>query len=130
MVTEKHKKRMFALCDLVKTWSECPEGRQHACVLTIDGKWVVSTGFNGVLDGECPEKDCKTYTKEKMIDVCMALHAESNAVKNCPIPTKGLIAYVSKQPCADCMELLYEFGIKEVYWQEEKNIRGEYVFKP
>lgn len=129
-VSEKHKRRMFALCDLVKTWSECPEGRQHACILTIDGKWVVSTGFNGVLESDCLVKSaCKAWSKKEMQGNCLAIHAESNAIKNCPISTIGLIAYVSKEPCFDCMKLFREFGITTVYWQEEKRIRGEYAFE-
>lgn len=133
MISEKHQNRMFSVCDVIKKWSPCPEGRQHACVLSIMGKWIVATGFNDVKAGtECfvgNRSKCARLNKTQMYQCCNAIHAESNALRNCPIPTTGLYAFVSKKPCHKCMLNLKNFGISEVYWREEGHTQGMKEFK-
>lgn len=120
-VGKKHLNRMFTICETVKTWSSCPPGRQHACILAVEGKWIVSTGYNGMP----PKKVCKIVKtcdglyREDMYKQCIAIHAEVNAVKNLlqGMPKK-CIAFVSKKPCIICMGFLKEKGVHEVYWRE------------
>ena len=130
-VPKKHRARMFSLCEVIKTWSACPKGRQHACVLTEKGKYIVSTGYNGVPAG----KLCKILTtcdgmyREDMYKSCKAIHAEINALNNLVygVPEK-CIAFVSKRPCAACMKALKDAGVHEVYWLEyAKNIPGHII---
>lgn len=120
-VSEKHQERMFDLAHRIKLWSDCPHGRQHACLLALDGKYIVSTGYNGMNKGLfCIQSHaCETYSKKTMQEFCMATHAEENALRNLPIvPPYNLVAYVTKKPCTICTAKLKEFGIRSVYWQE------------
>lgn len=120
-VTKKHQVRMFSLCETIKKWSICPSGRQHACVLTLEGKFVLATGYNGVPPGmKCNiQKRCDGMYREDMYKICKATHAEVNALKNmlCVMP-KRCIAFVSKKPCISCMQFLKDAGVHEVYWRE------------
>jgi deoxycytidylate deaminase len=123
-VSKKHQIRMFDLAHRIKRWSDCPNGRQHACVLALDGKYIRSTGYNG-LKAQCPhETQCATYTRGHMRKVCCAQHAEVNAIDNLfQIDPKNLVAFVTKEPCIICTERLCEAGITTMYWQERKNGR-------
>lgn len=127
-VSKKHKERMFSLCEVVKTWSSCPTGRQHACVLTLEGKFVLATGYNGLVPGKTCKilATCDGLYRHDMYKHCKAVHAEVNALANLlqPVPER-CIAFVSKKPCALCMQSLKDAGIFEVYWREySKNLIG------
>ncbi len=44
---DKWRARMINLAYSIRDWSYCEVGMRHACILAIEGKYVVSTGFNG-----------------------------------------------------------------------------------
>lgn len=118
-VKPKHVARMLEVAHLVATWGACPEGRRHACVLADAGKYIVSTGYNG-LTVPCPvQGHCQYMTKEQMWKSCKANHAEHNALENLPrAPFRFLVAFVTKKPCVICEERLRAAGIIRVYWEE------------
>jgi len=132
MTLEKWRPRMIALAHTIKSWSSCVEGKQHGCVLAIDGKYIVSTGFNGVhrlrqfpncvasaeLDYKCEIKrdGCEINPKK-----CDAIHAEVNAVINAARVGANLArcwAYMTKQPCKPCRSVLINAGLKVIAWEE------------
>lgn len=116
----KHIERMFQVANVVRFWSTCPSGRQHACVLARDGKYIISTGFNG-LKKDCEHLErCCTWNKSEMLLQCKADHAEYNALFNNryqSYPTDTVYAFVTKQPCKECFTILKQKGIKRVYWK-------------
>jgi dCMP deaminase len=46
----------------------------------------------------------------------LVLHAEDNAILNCPFPVEGCTMFVSHQPCHRCIARLIQVGIKQVVW--------------
>ena len=114
---------MFDLAHRIKFWSDCPQGRQHACIIAREGKYIIGTGYNGMPQHkDCCENamDCLNYSTEKMRDRCVAVHAEVNALQNTTFPEVStfLVAYVTKKPCIICKDALRQAGIAIIYWQE------------
>ncbi len=47
-------------------------------------------------------------------DTCMAVHAEVNALLNCPDPEKIETAYVTHAPCLRCTKMLLNTSVKAI----------------
>jgi len=123
---------MITLAHTIKTWSSCIEGKQHGCVLAVDGKYIVSTGFNGIHRLQITPPNCLytciTQTKgkikdgcESMPEKCDAIHAEINAITNAARIGADLTrcwAYITKQPCEKCRSVLINSGIVLITWDE------------
>ena len=96
--------------------------RNVGCVI-INGKQVVSTGYNGVPSGvphceKCPREGLPSGTG---LELCRASHAEQNAVAQAAkhgIALDGCTAYVNLQPCNNCMKSLINAGIKKVVYMD------------
>ena len=111
--------RMLEVATTVSSWSPCVSGKTHACVLAIDGKYIISTGVNGpnhkVNVPNCMSGECGHQVH------CNAIHAEVNAVINAArvgAEITKCIAYCTKQPCEMCRSVLINAGIRKVYWAE------------
>jgi len=112
--------RMMGLARQVSTWSSCPPGRQHACVLAEDGRFVISTGYNGPLPGDS-KCHCTGMPTEYCKANCKAVHAEVNALRNMPqghMISRPLVAYVTKRPCQACFQALFDGGVDELCFAE------------
>lgn len=129
LTLEKWRPRMIALAHTIKRWSSCVMGKQHGCVLAIDGKYVVATGFNGVhrmdlCKPNCQAREGQDDSKdgcEIAPEHCTAIHAEVNAVINAARVGANLSrcwAYMTKQPCPPCRSILINAGIQVVIWEE------------
>ncbi len=113
----KFNERMVDIAVTVSTWSHCPQGRQHGCVLAVDGRFIISTGYNGPPRGS-PYCDCDGKPKEYCLSSCRAIHAEINAIANAAmlgISTNGVAAYVTKVPCKFCWGALSNAGVEQVW---------------
>src|SRR5690606_4098459 len=47
------------------------------------------------------------------------IHSEHNAILNCAkngISTDGATAYITGPPCCDCLQYMYQSGIKAIYF--------------
>ena len=78
---------------------------------------VVGTGYNGAPRGFKLRFDW--YTDEKYLYV---IHAEMNAVANAQsvgVSVVGSDIYLTLSPCHDCIKLLIQNQIKNVYYLEE-----------
>lgn len=104
-------KRFMELADLVATWSKDPSTKV-GCVLVNEDRHVISTGFNGFPRGV--QDHTYRYTNRD-VKYLMVQHAEMNAVTQAVAPTKGSTAYVTHHPCATCMGLLINAGVKVIY---------------
>jgi dCMP deaminase len=99
------------------------------CVITKDNR-ILSIGYNGTPSGwsnEC-EEDGKTKPE--------VLHAEANALMKLCRSTEssdGATLYVTHYPCIECAKLIYQSGIKEVYYindyEASKGSGKEFLFK-
>jgi deoxycytidylate deaminase len=113
---------MLQVAFVVSGWSPEPEGQRHGCVLAVDGKYIVATGFNG------PDRFHK-WPKDGSPRV---VHAEENAMLNLrlagDIPLDRCVAFVTKKPCDHCMELLRRGGVLSIFWlQDVGEDRGQWT---
>jgi len=108
-------------------YAECSTAKrlQVGCVIVKDNR-VISIGYNGMPSGwtnECEntitEKVSKIEYETRLVTKPEVLHAESNAVAKLARSSEsgeGASAFVTHQPCMECAKLLYQSGIKKVYY--------------
>ena len=101
---------------------------QVGCVIVKDNR-ILSVGYNGTpsgWDNECeevvPPNEWVDYEQQKTKPE--VLHAEANALMKLAQSTessKDAIVFVTHTPCIECAKLIYQAGIKEVYYINEYN---------
>ena len=91
--------------------SKDPASKAGCAVVTEDTEQI-SLGFNGFIEDmdESPPK------WERPIKYSYVIHAEPNACSLAHFNTKGCTAYVSWQPCIDCMKILLTHGITRLVY--------------
>ena len=89
---------------------------QCGCVL-VKNKTVIATGYNGFMreinDSSLPSTRPEKYP--------FMIHAEANAVYNCAREGKstlGCRAYITAPPCTTCLQMLWQCGIKDIYFSD------------
>jgi dCMP deaminase len=84
---------------------------QHGCVIVDQNNSVVSTGYNGWLQGAVDESmpNTRPYKCQHIV------HSEANAILAAEYRSlQGCKAYVTGLPCNECLKLLARKGIKEI----------------
>ena len=112
--------------DWAKRCAEVSHARRlHVGAVIVKDDTVISYGYNGMpagWDNNCEEEikwpngDIKFLTTKPEV-----LHAESNAIaKLAKSNNSGLGAdlFVTHSPCLDCAKLIYQSGIRRVYFGE------------
>jgi dCMP deaminase len=106
---------------------------QVGCVI-VKNDTIIGIGYNGTpsgWDNECeyviPEQEIVdfdsrsvTYIPEQLKTKDEVIHAESNAlmkVARSTNSTEGSVAFVTHAPCIHCSKLLYQAGVKAVYYR-------------
>ena len=83
------------------------------CVLVKDDR-IISTGFNGFAkglnDGKLPLNRPDKYH--------FFIHAEMNAVLNLSVKEEKYTAYVTGEPCFNCLYNLYQHGCAEIIYSD------------
>jgi dCMP deaminase len=108
--SQKWQKFFLGLADHAATMSKDPSTKVGA-VLVDDRRRVVGIGYNGFPD-RIPD-DCEALN-DRETKLSLMIHAEPNAILNCPIPTRGLHLYVTHPPCSDCAKFIIQAGIVSV----------------
>ena len=109
--------------------------RAVGCVL-VDGRGrVLSTGYNGVARGQphCNERTggiayahaCPgAFEKGGDLVLCAAVHAEQNALLQCPDPDAIRTIYVTLSPCDSCLKLMLNTGCERLvvgeWWRDSE----------
>ena len=95
---------------------------QCGCVL-VKNKTVVATGYNGFMrdinDSSFPSTRPDKYP--------FLIHAEANAIYNCAREGKstlGCAAYITAPPCTTCLQMLWQCGIKDIYFSDLSKPKG------
>jgi dCMP deaminase len=117
---------------------------QVGCVIVKDNT-IIGIGYNGMPSGwnnMCEEvefifKDECHYTNEWLIEngftetahgwtrlrsKAEVLHAESNAIAKVSRSTNssdGASMFITHAPCLECAKMIYQSGIKEVYYKHD-----------
>ena len=99
--------------------------RQVGCLMVRD-RHVLATGYNGSPAGapHCTDIGCarEGIPSGERLDLCRGVHGEMNAVCQAARfgeALSGATAYVTIRPCAMCMRLMIQAGVKRVVWEGE-----------
>ena len=112
--------------DTAKIFAELSHARRlHVGAIVVKDDRIISIGYNGMptgWDNNCEEviqySDDTTALKTKP----EVLHAETNALAKLARSTEsGLDAdlFVTHSPCLDCAKLIYQSGIRRVWYGAE-----------
>lgn len=106
----KWLRRFYTIAENVAGWSKDPSCKVGAVVVSPDGRQV-SWGYNGFPKG-VPDTQYSLETKE--LKNIFMIHAEANALMNCPSDVTGWALVVTKAPCMECAKHIIQRGIKVV----------------
>tara|TARA_B100000674_G_C37802240_1_gene897033 strand:- start:420 stop:836 length:417 start_codon:yes stop_codon:yes gene_type:complete len=82
------------------------------CILIKDNR-IISQGYNGFLSGH-PHTSIVENDHE-----ISTIHAEQNAVIDCAkrgVSCNNSTAYITHFPCINCIKMLVQAGVKEIYY--------------
>ena len=114
-------------------FAECSTARRlNVGAIVVKDNRIISIGYNGMPSGwdNCCENE--TYDEDgfhiTMTTKPEVLHAETNAIAKLarsPESGEGATMFITHSPCLDCAKLIYQAGIKEVYYETEyRGIEG------
>jgi dCMP deaminase len=119
-------KFIYAYMKTAETFAELSHARRlHVGAIIVKNDRIVSIGYNGMpagWDNNCEDEiqypDAEDVTLKTKPEV---LHAETNAIaKLAKSNESGLDAYmfITHAPCLDCAKLIYQSGIRSVYYRD------------
>jgi dCMP deaminase len=98
--------------------------RLHVGAVIVKDDTVISYGYNGMpagWDNNCEDVIQHTDDTTSLKTKSEVLHAESNSIaKLAKSSNSGLDAdiFITHAPCIECAKLIYQSGIKRVYFGE------------
>jgi dCMP deaminase len=121
------EKMIRAYMQTAKIFAECSTARRlHVGAIVVKDNRIISIGYNGMpsgWDNNCeheirwPNGEIRFLeTKEEV------LHAESNAISKLarsPESGDGATMFITHSPCISCAKLIYQSGIRKVYFGEQ-----------
>lgn len=113
----------------VSKLSKDPSTKVGAVIVSKDNR-KFSIGYNGFAKGYPDSKEVWNAKEQKHLRV---IHAEENAIINCPFDTVGCKIYITISPCHRCIPRLINAGMESVYFGEwyssekHKNLVKEYL---
>ena len=114
--------------DWAKRAAELSHARRlHVGAVIVKDDTVISYGYNGMpagWDNNCEDEIWPPYYGDEptLKTKPEVLHAESNAIaKLAKSSNSGLGAeiFITHAPCMECAKLIYQSGIRRVYYNEE-----------
>ena len=109
-------KKMFVEIAKVVAQRSADPHTQVGAVL-VKNNCVIGVGYNGEPKGFHFDFDWKSPEKYPYV-----IHAEMNAISNANrngVDCNGADIYLTLSPCHDCIKLLIQHGIKNVYYLKE-----------
>jgi dCMP deaminase len=89
--------------------------------IVVKNDRIISIGYNGMPSGW--SNVCEDITEEGELKTKPeVLHAESNAIAKLARSNESgedSSLFITHSPCLDCAKLIYQSGVKEVYYQNE-----------
>jgi len=108
-------KMIKAYMDTAKVFAELSHARRlHVGAIVVKDDRIISIGYNGMPSGW--DNCCETVDNTTKPEV---LHAETNAIAKLARSTEsgdGAAMFITHSPCIECAKLIYQSGIKEVYY--------------
>jgi dCMP deaminase len=121
-MTKEEKIKQIDIHNLRLAWitaisrSKDPRTKVGAVVMTSDTRHI-SVGYNGFPAGvvENNELWSPDFKYEYVV------HAEINALLNCPFDTQGAILYCTHKPCLECLKACINARINRIVYIERPN---------
>jgi len=110
------------IAERVKERSTCLS-RKVGCVF-VKNKQILATGYNGSIRGHA---HCNKMTCKKGCD--QTIHAEINAVISAAYSGVNISKsdiYTTTSPCINCLRVLLNLDIQNIYYKEKYKTRWEY----
>jgi len=94
--------------------TKSPDSQTKCGCIIVDKKTkiILGQGYNGFPRGLQDESLPRTRPDKYR----WMIHAEVNAVLNCNTRPEGAVAYITTNPCFECLKLMWQAGIKEVVY--------------
>ena len=122
MQRESKNQYFLKIAQLVATRSTCIR-RSVGCVIINKYGHIKATGYNGVpknyehcLDTPCGGQNEKS---SKNLNLCMATHAEQNALLQCQDIMDIETMYCTTSPCITCAKLISNTSCNKVVYSNE-----------
>ena len=99
--------------------------RLNVGAIVVKDDRIISIGYNGMPSGWDNECEVCTHLDDvgnpNLVTKPEVLHAESNAIAKLARSNEsgdGASLFITHSPCIECAKLIYQSGIKEVYFGE------------
>ena len=124
MIKEKY---LGAYMKTARVFAELSSSRrkQVGAVVVKDDR-IISIGYNGMPSGWDNDCEVMSYTDFTGTVVTKTkaevLHAESNAIAKLAKSTEsgdGASMFITCSPCIECAKMIFQSGIKEVFYSED-----------
>lgn len=99
--------------------------RRHVGAIIVKDDRIISIGYNGMpsgWDNNCEYLQHRIAQEPILVTKTEVLHAESNAIAKLAKSTEsgdGASMFITCSPCIECAKMIYQSGIKEVFYGEE-----------
>ena len=97
----------------------CPAAAVGAVFVDSETKSILTTGYNGSPRGMKHCDRCDGRKIGERSSVCLAVHAETNAIYNATFNGVGLrnaTLYCTNSPCDRCVRAVVSVGTRRVVW--------------
>ena len=129
MIKEKY---LSAYMQTAKIFAELSSAkRKHVGAVVVKDDRIISIGYNGMpagWDNNCEDIKVDNDGQYELRTKPEVLHAETNAIAKLAKSSEsgeGATMFITHAPCLDCAKLVYQSGIKSVYYRNSyKNTDG------
>lgn len=117
-----------AYMDVAYRFAELSHARRlHVGAIVVKDNRIISIGYNGMPAGWDNNCEYEHYTLGNSNDFELrtrpeVLHAETNAISKLARSTEsgdGADMFITHAPCLECAKLIYQSGIRRVYFNNE-----------
>lgn len=119
---DKWDQHWLKVAKVTSELSKDPSTKVSGIIVTPDNR-KCSIGYNGFAAG-ITETDEMWNNRE--LKLKLVVHAEENALLNCPFDTIGCTIYVTHQPCPKCIIRLLQSGISRIVYNLPYTKMGDY----
>ena len=107
-----------------ETFAELSHARRlHVGAIVVKDDRIISIGYNGMPSGW--DNNCEDTIQHSDDTVTLkskpeVLHAETNAIAKLAKSTEsgdGAVLFVTHMPCLDCAKLIFQSGIRSVFYR-------------
>ena len=118
------QKHIEAFMKTAETFAECSTAvRLHVGAIVVKDDRIISIGYNGMpsgWDNNCEIELHQPIGRVDLVTKPEVLHAETNAIAKLAKSTEsgdGATMFITHSPCLDCAKLIFQSGIKSVYYR-------------